>query len=191
MKPALESQSCSQPCLISMETSPHPLLNTALFPCNIRSFFKQLLIQPDHPSPAQEGTRAGWDTTLLGSCPGNAHTFPEWVLGGHSPCWGHLWDPPAPQQRLSPTPEQPWDSMGPRSLATVAPCITSVIKTWYSACQEQLLRAKSCNALRSKPLIPLTSLARTLTGQGLMQHKQQKPHLKLKKFICRSVKQLC
>lgn len=108
--PPWKCQSCSQP-------SPH--CSILLFPWNSRSccFSKCLLIHPS-PSSAQEGTgQAGF---LCSHLPPAAQPF--------SPCWGHLWEPHPLQERLSPSPEQPWGRMAPTSLWL--PAVTSVIKSW-------------------------------------------------------------
>lgn len=164
---------------------PSPILNTALFPLTADPFSNSSLSSQTIPAQPRRAPGQGGTRPCRAPVQGMCSPFPE-----HSPSWGHLGDPPAPQERLSPTPEQPRDTMGPRSPATVASCRTSVIKTWYFACQEQLLRAKSCNAFwRSKPLIPLTSLARTCTGQGLMQTQTAETTFEIKKVylqICKT-----
>lgn len=182
-----------------MATPPHPIAQYPPFSMEqqILLLFKQLLSQLDHPSPSTTGAvlssgghqgRVGHDPAGLLSreC---AHTFPQ----PGQPRWGHVWDPPAPQPgRKGSVPPQssPGTAWVPHPWPLWLPAGTSVIKTWYFACKEQLFRAKSCNAFkRSKPLIPLLSLARTLTRHRLMQTQTPETTFEIKKLylqICKT-----
>lgn len=163
-----------------------PLLNIVFFHVNSRSCcsFKQLLTQPDHPTPSttrgcaqdrrapgQGGTRPCWIPVhrMCSHLP-SAPSSPQPILTPRR-CWegtAHVGDmcgillPLIPHRKGSVLPQLHQTSPGagwvPDPWTLWLPAVTSVIKTWYFAWKEQLLRgpAKSCNAFkRSKHLIPL------------------------------------
>lgn len=130
--PPWKCHSCSQPCLSFHGNFPSPHCSISFFfhvTADPAAFPHSSLSKQTIPAPAAQEGRVGHDPAgfLSGKC---AHSIPQPQATQPSltpsrcwegtPGWGHLWDPPAPQERLSPTPEQPWDTMGPRSLATVA-----------------------------------------------------------------------